>query len=72
MSATPHATIAPEGEMDALRVAHATGDAASRGQQIGRELRDLINESIDSYHRYLSRRGVSSTPIPMRARKRPP
>ncbi|MGE5459752.1 MAG: C45 family autoproteolytic acyltransferase/hydrolase [Solirubrobacterales bacterium] len=46
--------------MDGLRVVHATGDAASRGQQIGRELRDLINESIDFYHRYLSRRGVSS------------
>ena len=43
-----------------LRVVRATGDAAARGQQIGRELRDLINESIDFYHRYLARRGVSS------------
>ena len=46
--------------MSELRVVHATGDAAARGQQIGRELRDLINESIDFYHRYLDRRGVSS------------
>ena len=34
----------------ALRVVRATGDAATRGQQIGRELRDLINESVDFYH----------------------
>lgn len=46
--------------MGALRVVRATGDAATRGQHIGRELRDLINESIDFYQRYLSRRGVSS------------
>jgi isopenicillin-N N-acyltransferase-like protein len=46
--------------MGKLRVVRATGDAATRGQQIGRELRDLINESIDFYHRYLARRGVSS------------
>jgi hypothetical protein len=46
--------------MGSLRVVRASGDAATRGQQIGRELRDLINESIDFYHRYLARRGVSS------------
>lgn len=46
--------------MGNLRIVRATGDAAARGQQIGRELRDLINESIDFYHRYLARRGVSS------------
>jgi hypothetical protein len=46
--------------MGNLRVVRATGDAATRGQQIGRELRDPINESIDFYHRYLARRGVSS------------
>jgi isopenicillin-N N-acyltransferase like protein len=46
--------------MGKLRIVRATGDAAARGQQIGRELRDLINESIDFYHRYLARRGVSS------------
>jgi len=38
----------------------ASGDPATRGQLIGRELRDPINESIDFYHRYLARRGVSS------------
>lgn len=46
--------------MGELRVVRATGDAASRGQQVGRELRDLINESIDFYQRYLSRRGIST------------
>jgi isopenicillin-N N-acyltransferase-like protein len=46
--------------MGDLRVVHAKGDAATRGQQIGHELRDLMNESIDFYHRYLARRGVSS------------
>jgi len=46
--------------MGQLRVVRAAGDPATRGQRIGRELRDLINESIDFYHRYLSRRGVSS------------
>ena len=46
--------------MGSLRVVRAEGDAAARGQQIGRELRDLINESIDFYHRYFDRRGVSS------------
>lgn len=43
-----------------MKVVRAEGDADARGQQIGRHLRDMINESIDFYHRYLSRRGVSS------------
>lgn len=46
--------------MGSLRIVRAEGDAGARGQQIGRELRDLINESIDFYHRYFDRRGVSS------------
>lgn len=46
--------------MSELRVVRAEGDPNARGQQIGRELRDLLNESVDFYHRYLSRRGVSS------------
>ncbi len=46
--------------MGTLRVVRAEGDPAARGQQVGRELRDHINESVDFYHRYLSRRGVSS------------
>jgi isopenicillin-N N-acyltransferase-like protein len=46
--------------MGKLRIVRAEGDPSARGQQIGRELRDLVNESVDFYHRYLSRRGVSS------------
>lgn len=46
--------------MGTLRIVRAEGDPNARGQQIGRELRDLVNESVDFYHRYLSRRGVSS------------
>ena len=43
-----------------LRVVRAEGDPGARGQRIGRELRDLINESIDFYGRYFSSRGLSS------------
>ena len=43
-----------------LRIVRASGDPDARGQQIGRELRDLINESVDFYHRYFARRGVGS------------
>jgi hypothetical protein len=43
-----------------LRVVRAEGDPVRRGQIIGRELRDLVNESIDFYGRYMSRRGVST------------
>jgi hypothetical protein len=46
--------------MGKLRIVRAEGDPHARGQQVGRELRDLVNESVDFYHRYLSRRGVSS------------
>ena len=46
--------------MGGLRVVRAEGDPHARGQQIGRELRDLLNESVDFYHHYFSRRGVSS------------
>lgn len=46
--------------MGDLRIVRTEGDPNARGQQIGRELRDLVSESIDFYHRYLSRRGVSS------------
>lgn len=46
--------------MGGLRVVRVEGDPNARGQQLGRELRDLVNESVDFYHRYLSRRGVSS------------
>jgi hypothetical protein len=43
-----------------LRVVRAVGDADARGQQIGRELRDLIGSSVDFYHRYFARRGIGS------------
>jgi len=43
-----------------LRVVRAEGDPVGRGQRIGRELRDQVNESIDFYGRYMSRRGVST------------
>jgi isopenicillin-N N-acyltransferase like protein len=43
-----------------IRVVRARGDGLARGMQIGKELTDLIQSSIDFYHRYLSRRGVSS------------
>ena len=46
--------------MAGLRVVRAEGDPNARGQQIGRELREPVNESVDFYHRYLARRGVSS------------
>ncbi len=46
--------------MTEIRVVRATGDGFDRGVQIGKELADLIQRSIDFYHRYLERRGVSS------------
>lgn len=42
------------------KIVRAEGDPDARGQQIGRELREPINESIDFYHRYFARRGVGS------------
>lgn len=46
--------------MTEIRVVRAAGDGFDRGVQIGKELADLIQRSIDFYHRYLERRGVSS------------
>lgn len=46
--------------MGQLRIVRAEGDPNARGQQVGRELRDLVNESVDFYHRYLARRGAGS------------
>jgi isopenicillin-N N-acyltransferase-like protein len=46
--------------MGHVRIVRAEGDPHARGQQVGRELRDLVNESVDFYHGYLARRGVSS------------
>ena len=46
--------------MGDIRVVRAQGDGFDRGIHIGKELRDLINESIDFYHRYFARRGVNS------------
>ena len=49
--------------MTELRVVRARGDGMARGLQIGGELSDLIQRSVDFYHRYLERRGVSSTTL---------
>ncbi len=49
--------------MTELRVVRAHGDGTARGQQIGAELSDLIQRSIEFYHRYLDRRGVSSSTL---------
>ncbi len=38
----------------------AEGPAFERGRTVGRELSDLIGRSIDFYHAYFDRRGVSS------------
>ena len=46
--------------MTEIRVVRATGDGFGRGVQIGKELVEPIQRSIDFYHRYLDRRGVSS------------
>ena len=49
--------------MTELRIVRAKGDPYTRGVTVGNELRDLINESVDFYHRYLHRRGVSSVEL---------
>lgn len=46
--------------MSDVRVVVAEGDGIARGQLIGSELGDLIRRSVDFYHQYLERRGVSS------------
>jgi hypothetical protein len=43
-----------------IKVVRASGGPRSRGEQIGRELRDEVNRSVDFYHRYFERRGISS------------
>jgi isopenicillin-N N-acyltransferase like protein len=43
-----------------VRVIDAHGDGLARGIHIGTELGDQIRGSIEFYHRYLDRRGVSS------------
>jgi isopenicillin-N N-acyltransferase like protein len=43
-----------------VRVVRARGDGFTRGVQIGKELADLLSGSVDFYHRYLERRGISS------------
>jgi isopenicillin-N N-acyltransferase-like protein len=46
--------------VDELRVVRARGDGFNRGVVIGTELADLLQGSVDFYHRYLERRGISS------------
>lgn len=46
--------------MSGIKVVRSSGGPRSRGEQIGRELRDEINRSVDFYHRYFERRGISS------------
>lgn len=43
-----------------IRVVVARGDGMARGRHVGAELGDLIRNSVDFYHEYLDRRGVSS------------
>lgn len=46
--------------MSDLRVVRAEGDALTRGRTIGREISDLMANSIDFYHSYFDARGVTS------------
>lgn len=46
--------------MSELRIVRAEGDALTRGRTIGRELSDLMANSIDFYHSYFGARGISS------------
>lgn len=43
-----------------LRIVRAQGDALTRGRTIGRELSDLMANSIDFYHSYFGARGITS------------
>ena len=43
-----------------IRVVHARGGGFARGTHIGRELAEQMRASVEFYHRYLTRRGVSS------------
>lgn len=49
--------------MGELKVVRAEGEPFGRGMAIGAELREQLNDSIDFYHRYLHKRGVSSTEL---------
>ncbi len=49
--------------MAAVTVVRAQGDALGRGVSIGKQLADPIHGSVDFYHRYLERRGVSSSEL---------
>jgi acyl-CoA:6-aminopenicillanic acid acyl transferase len=49
--------------MTELPVVRARGAGMARGLQIGGELSDLIQRSVEFYHRYLERRGVSSATL---------
>jgi isopenicillin-N N-acyltransferase-like protein len=46
--------------VNGVRVVRAKGSPLERGHQVGRGLGDLIERSLDFYHRYLERRGVGS------------
>ena len=46
--------------MSGPKVVRVAGGPRSRGEQIGRELRDEVNRSVEFYHRYFERRGISS------------
>jgi hypothetical protein len=46
--------------MSPIKVVRAAGEALGRGVAIGKELDTEIHRSVDFYHRYLERRGVSS------------
>jgi isopenicillin-N N-acyltransferase-like protein len=46
--------------MSPIQVVLAEGDSLSRGAAIGNQLGPQIHRSVDFYHRYLERRGVSS------------
>jgi Acyl-coenzyme A:6-aminopenicillanic acid acyl-transferase len=46
--------------MSGLKVVRAGGEPRTRGEQIGRELREEVTRSVEFYHRYFERRGISS------------
>jgi hypothetical protein len=43
-----------------LRIVVAEGNPATRGRTVGRSLADMVERSLEFYHRYLDRRGVAS------------
>jgi isopenicillin-N N-acyltransferase-like protein len=46
--------------MSELRVVVTEGDPATRGRAAGRALGEVVERSLEFYHRYLERRGVAS------------